>query len=91
MCVLSRFFFNYFNPKHLPENNISLHTLWNKVHCGELGSRCVNVVTSVLAVRSSGSPASPSETRGLWPRPGPADAVPAHPRALWSTAGHRGL
>lgn len=41
-------FFNYFNPKHLPENNIPLHMLWNKMNCDELGSRCFDLVTFYL-------------------------------------------
>lgn len=45
MCVLSRFFlFNYLSPKHLPENNIPLNMLWNKINCDELESWCFDLV-----------------------------------------------
>lgn len=90
MCVLSSFF-NYFNPKHLPENNIPLNILWNKVNCDDLGSWCISVVTSVPAVQSSGSPAGLSELQHLWPHPRPAEVAPVHIRGLWSIAGHHGL
>lgn len=38
-------FLNYFNPKHLPENNIPLNMLWNKMDCDDLGSWCFDLVT----------------------------------------------
>lgn len=68
MCVLSRFFFNYFNPKHLPENNIPLHMLWNKMNCDELGSWCFDLVTWVLAAQSLASLVSLSETSSAPPQ-----------------------
>lgn len=52
MCVLSSFFFNYFNSKHLPENNIPLNMLWNKIKCDELGSWCFDLVIQVFATQS---------------------------------------
>ena len=33
-------FFNYFNPKHLPESNTPLNMLWNKIKCEEI-HKCV--------------------------------------------------
>lgn len=45
VCTFKGFFFNYFNPKHLPENNIPLYMLWNKMNCDELESWCFDLVT----------------------------------------------
>ena len=45
VCTFKVFFNYYFNPKHLPENNIPLHMLWNKINCDELGSLCFDLVT----------------------------------------------
>lgn len=70
----SVFFFNYFNPKHLPENNISLNMLWNKVDCDELGCWCFDVATGVPAIQTPAASASSSETQRLCPPP------PPHPR-----------
>lgn len=53
-----QFVFNYFNPKHLPENNIPFNMLWNKIKCDELGSWCFDLVMWVLATQSLASPGS---------------------------------
>lgn len=67
MCVLSSFFFNYFNPKHLPESNTPLNMLWNKIKCEELGSWCFDLVMWALATPAYPSPGNLLEMQSRQP------------------------